>query len=415
MSKIKTISMAAMVMLSSMMQLTACKDSTRENPLLTESNLPFGAPDFSKIEVSDYLPAFEAAIKQNREEIAAIVENKDSATFENTILALEESGKTLDRVSAVFFALLEADKTPELSETEKKVKPMLTELENDISFNKQLFERIKQVYDREYQILQGEDQKLLDETYKAFVRKGALLSDEKMARMKEINMRISELQTEWGDMLTNATNDAVVWVDKKEDLAGMSDADIAQCAKDAESRGKKAPYAIVIVNTTQQQPLACLDNRDLRRKIFEASVHRADGTGKYNTYPIVVEMAKLRAEKAELMDVPNYAAYSLDDTMAKTPDNVYSFLRNLISKYTPKAEAETKVRKIYESKETNFPSHAMHYCSGYARCMFSHAIPSRWAVYAVERRCEVGQQRCGCVFAFTVCQAETKLEVVFVG
>ena len=184
MSKIKTISMAAMVMLSSMMQLTACKDSTRENPLLTESNLPFGAPDFSKIEVSDYLPAFEAAIKQNREEIAAIVENKDSATFENTILALEESGKTLDRVSAVFFALLEADKTPELSETEKKVKPMLTELENDISFNKQLFERIKQVYDREYQILQGEDQKLLDETYKAFVRKGALLSDEKMARMK---------------------------------------------------------------------------------------------------------------------------------------------------------------------------------------------------------------------------------------
>ena len=347
MSKIKTISMAAMVMLSSMMQLTACKDSTRENPLLTESNLPFGAPDFSKIEVSDYLPAFEAAIKQNREEIAAIVENKDSATFENTILALEESGKTLDRVSAVFFALLEADKTPELSETEKKVKPMLTELENDISFNKQLFERIKQVYDREYQILQGEDQKLLDETYKAFVRKGALLSDEKMARMKEINMRISELQTEWGDMLTNATNDAVVWVDKKEDLAGMSDADIAQCAKDAESRGKKAPYAIVIVNTTQQQPLACLDNRDLRRKIFEASVHRADGTGKYNTYPIVVEMAKLRAEKAELMDFPNYAAYSLDDTMAKTPDNVYSFLRNLISKYTPKAEAETKVIEDY--------------------------------------------------------------------
>ena len=132
-----------------------------------------------------------------------------------------------------------------------------------------------------------------------------------MARMKEINLRISELQTKWGEVLPDATNDAVVWVDKKEDLAGMSEADIAQCAKDAESRGGKAPYAIVIVNTTQQAPLASLDNRELRKKVFEASVHRADGTGKYNTFDIVCEMAKLRAEKAEIMGYPNYAAYSL--------------------------------------------------------------------------------------------------------
>ena len=349
MKTLKTISLTAVVMTLTLVLFTACNES-RENPLLQESTLPFGAPDFGNIKTADYLPAFEKAIQLTRAEIDSIVSNPDSATFENTILALEESGKTLGRVSAVFFSLLEADKTPELSDVEKKVRPMLTELENEISFNKPLFERIKQVYDRDFQTLQGEDQKLLEETYKEFVRKGALLSEEKMARMKEINLRISELQTQWGDTLTEATNEAVVWVEKKEDLAGMTDADIAQCAKDAESRGGKAPYAIVIVNTTQQAPLASLDNRELRKKVFEASTHRTDGTGKYNTFPIVVEIAKLRAEQAELMGYPNYAAYSLENTMAKTPENVYAFLMNLIKAYVPKADAETKAIEDFARK-----------------------------------------------------------------
>ena len=355
--KMMTIGITAAVLSSSMM-LTSCKESQRENPLLQESTLPFGAPDFSKIQTADFLPAFEAAIQQTREEIAAIVENPDSATFENTVLAFEESGKLLDRVSRVFFSLVEADKTPEITEIEKKVMPMLTELDNEISFNKQLFERYKQVYDRDYQTLTGEDQKLLEENYKDFVRKGALLPEDKMARMKEINLRISDLQTQWGEMLPNATNDAVVWVNSKEELAGLSEADIAQCAMDAErlqegdgtsekGRGGKAPYAIVIVNTTQQPLLASLDNRDLRRRVYEASIHRADGTGKYNTFPLIVEIAKLRAEQAELMGYPNYAAYSLEKTMAKTPANVYAFLKNLISQYSPKADAETKAIEDY--------------------------------------------------------------------
>jgi peptidyl-dipeptidase Dcp len=348
--KLMTLGISAAVLSTSMMQLTACQESQHENPLLQESTLPFGAPDFSKIKPSDYLPAFEIAIQQTRDEIAQITENKDSATFENTILAYEESGKTLDRVTRTFFALVEADKTPEIGETEKKVTPMLTDLENEISFNKALFERIRQVYEREHDSLQGEDKKLLEETYKEFVRKGALLPEDKMARMKEINIRISDLQQQWGEMLPDATNDAVVWVDSKEKLAGLSEADVAQCAKDAESRGKKAPYAIVIVNTTQQALLTSLDNRDLRRQVYEASIHRADGTGKYNTYPIVVEIAKLRAEQAEIMGYPNYASYSLEKTMAKTPDNVYAFLKNLIREYTPKAQAETKDIEEYARK-----------------------------------------------------------------
>ena len=344
---IKTI--LAIGMTSAMMLTnTACQQSSHENPLLAESSLPFGAPDFSKIQTSDYLPAFEAAIQQTRDNIQAIVDCQDSATFENTILPFEDSSRLLTRVSTVFFALTEADKSDELSEIEKKVQPMLTDLQNEISFNKPLFERIKQVYDKQHDTLTGEDQKLLEEIYKEFVRKGALLSDEKMARMKEINLRISDLQQQWGDLLQAATNNAIVWVDKKEDLAGLSEADIAQCQKDAESRGGKAPYAIVIMNTTQQAPLASLDNRELRKKVYEASIHRADGTNpKYNTFAIVSEMAKLRAEQAELMGYPCYAAYSLDDTMAKTPDNVNNFLKNLVQAYKAKADAETKAIEAF--------------------------------------------------------------------
>ena len=342
-----TIGMTTVMMAS----LSACQQAQRENPLLTESELSFGAMDFNKIETADYLPAFEAAIQQKRENIQKIVDCPDSATFENTILPLEDSGKLLSRVSSVFFALVEADKTPELGKIEEKVQPMLTDLGNEISFNKPLFERIRQVYDKQYDSLTGEDQKLLEETYKNFVRRGALLPDDKMARMKEINLRISELQQQWGNLLPDATNDAVVWVDKKEDLAGLSEADIAQCAKDAESRGGKAPYAIVIVNTTQQAPLASLDNRELRKKVYEASIHRADGTNpKYNTFPIVCEIAKLRAEQAAIMGYPNYAAYSLERAMAKTPDNVYAFLKNLIQQYAPKADAETKAIEAFAQK-----------------------------------------------------------------
>ena len=346
-STIITIGMTTVMTAS----LSACQQAQRENPLLTESELSFGAIDFNKIETTDYLPAFEAAIQQKRENIQKIVDCPDSATFENTILPLEDSGKLLTRVSSVFFALVEADKTPELGKIEEKVQPMLTDLGNEISFNKPLFERIRQVYDKQYDSLTGEDQKLLEETYKNFVRRGALLPDDKMARMKEINLRISELQQQWGNLLPDATNDAVVWVDKKEDLAGLSEADIAQCAKDAESRGGKAPYAIVIVNTTQQAPLASLDNRELRKKVYEASIHRADGTNpKYNTFPIVCEIAKLRAEQAAIMGYPNYAAYSLEKAMAKTPDNVYAFLKNLIQQYAPKADAETKAIEAFAQK-----------------------------------------------------------------
>ena len=324
---------------------------SRQNPLLQKSSLPFGAPDFSKIQESDYLPAFEAAIKDQRANIQKIVSNKKKPTFQNTILAYENSGMLLDRVSNVFFGLTSAHKTPGIAETQKKVMPLLTNLENEISFNQKLFERIKYVYDNEYKKLKGEDKRLTEVIYKGFVRSGALLSPEKMERMKQINSRISELQELFGNLLPAATNNAVVWVNSKEELAGLSDADIAQCKKDAESRGGKAPYCIVIVNTTQQAILTNLQNRELRRKVYMASIHRADGTDpKFNTFPIVTEIAKLRAEKGQLMGYSTYADYSLEKTMAKNAKNVNNFLQSLIKEYAPKADAETREIEAYAQK-----------------------------------------------------------------
>ena len=323
----------------------------RQNPLLVKSSLPFGAPDFSKIQESDYLPAFEAGIKEQRANIQKIISNKKKPTFQNTILAYENSGMLLDRVSNVFFGLTSAHKTPGIAEAQKKVMPLLTDLDNEISFNKKLFERIKYVYDHEYSKLKGEDKRLTEVIYKGFVRSGALLSPEKMERMKQINTRISDLQEQFGNLLPAATNNAVVWVNSKEELAGLSDADIAQCKKDAESLGNKAPYCIVIVNTTQQAILTNLQNRELRRKVYMASIHRADGTDpKFNTFPIVTEIAKLRAEKGQLMGYNTYADYSLEKTMAKNAKNVNNFLQSLIKEYAPKADAETREIEAYAQK-----------------------------------------------------------------
>ena len=341
--------------LASTMTLSAsaqqANEDARPNPLLVYSDLTFKAPKFDWIEETDYQPALLEAISMQRYAINKIVNNKAKPTFLNTIVAFEESGKMLDHVSSVFYCLTSADKTPIIAQTEKEMTPVLTDWENKITFNTKLFNRIKYVYDHERSKLKGENLKLLDETYKQFVRSGALLSPEKKARMEQINKRIAELQQQWGTTLTDATNHAVVWVNSKDELKGLSEADIAQCKKDAESRGGKAPYCIVIVNTTQQAILTNLENRDLRRRVFEASVHRADGTGEFNTYPLVVEIAKLRAEKAKLMGYNNYAAYSLENTMAKTPENVYAFLKQLIASYKPKADEET--REIQEfARET---------------------------------------------------------------
>jgi len=323
------------------------------NSLMKQSTLPFNAPDFSKIKGNDYLPTIRTAIDEQRAEIKKITDNKQKPTFTNTILAYERSGKNLERISNIFYALVSADKTPEIEKAQGTIVPLMTDFENEIKFNQKFFQRVKYVYDHEYTKLTGEDKKLLEVVYKSFTHAGALLPKEKMARMQEINKELATLQQEFGDMLPKAGNEATVWVNDIKELSGLSEADIAQCKKDAESRGGKAPYCIVITNTTQQPILASLDNRNLRERVYNASIHRTDGTGAYNTFPIIVKIARLRAEKAQLMGYKNYASYSLENTMAKNTDNIYAFLRQMIEAYQPKSEAQTKAIEEYMNKQVN--------------------------------------------------------------
>ena len=331
------------------------------NSLMKQSTLPFNAPDFSRIKENDYLPAIRAAIAEQRAEIKKITDNKQKPTFVNTILAYERSGKNLERVSNIYYALVSADKTPAIEKAQGEIVPLMTDFENEIKFNQKFFQRVKYVYDHEYTKLTGEDKKLLEVVYKSFTHAGALLPKEKMARMQEINKELAKLQQEFGDMLPKAGNEATVWVNDVKELSGLSEAGIAQCKKDAESRGGKAPYCIVITNTTQQPILASLDNRQLRERVYNASIHRTDGTGAYNTFPIIVKIARVRAEKAQLMGKKNYASYSLENTMAKNTDNVYAFLRQLIAAYKPKAEAQTKSIEEYARKTEGNDFHLQPY------------------------------------------------------
>ena len=331
------------------------------NSLMKQSTLPFNAPDFSRIKENDYLPAIRAAIAEQRAEIKKITDNKQKPTFVNTILAYERSGKNLERISNIYYALVSADNTPAIEKAQGEIVPLMTDFENEIKFNQKFFQRVKYVYDHEYTKLTGEDKKLLEVVYKSFTHAGALLPKEKMARMQEINKELAKLQQEFGDMLPKAGNEATVWVNDVKELSGLSEAGIAQCKKDAESRGGKAPYCIVITNTTQQPILASLDNRQLRERVYNASIHRTDGTGAYNTFPIIVKIARLRAEKAQLMGKKNYASYSLENTMAKNTDNVYAFLRQLIAAYKPKAEAQTKSIEEYARKTEGNDFHLQPY------------------------------------------------------
>ena len=331
------------------------------NSLMKQSTLPFNAPDFSRIKENDYLPAIRSAIAEQRAEIKKITDNKQKPTFVNTILAYERSGKNLERISNIYYALVSADKTPAIEKAQGEIVPLMTDFENEIKFNQKFFQRVKYVYDHEYTKLTGEDKKLLEVVYKSFTHAGALLPKEKMARMQEINKELAKLQQEFGDMLPKAGNEATVWVNDVKELSGLSEAGIAQCKKDAESRGGKAPYCIVITNTTQQPILASLDNRQLRERVYNASIHRTDGTGAYNTFPIIVKIARLRAEKAQLMGKKNYASYSLENTMAKNTDNVYAFLRQLIAAYKPKAEAQTKSIEEYARKTEGNDFHLQPY------------------------------------------------------
>lgn len=298
----------------------------------SDSNLPFLAPDFDAFGESDYMPAFEQGMEIQKAEVQAIIDNPAPPTFENTIVALEKSGRMLGRVSRVFFAVAGTNTTDGIDEISTKVSPMLSAHGDSIVLNPALFEKVKAIYDRRAELgLDVEDTKLLENTYDDMVHAGALLTDAQRERVKEINTELSTLATEFGQTVRFATNEQPLIVDTAQELAGLSEAEIRNAAELATKKGHEGKYAIALQNTTQQPALPALENRATREALFMQSYHRADGTNpEYDTRTLLAKIAALRAEKAALFGEPDWASYTMYDRMAKTPQTALDFMQQMV-------------------------------------------------------------------------------------
>ena len=322
------------------------------NPFLSEFETPYGTPDFNRIKVEHYEPAFLKGIKQQNEEIKAIVENPDEPSFENTIVALDNSGEILARVSGVFFALTEADTNDEMMALEAKIAPMLSEHSDNIFLNQELYKRVAAVHAQEEAgkiQLTTEQHYLLDKYYKEFVRSGAGLDPQKQERLREINKQLSTLTIEFGNHVLADNNDYLLVVDKKEDLAGLPDAVIAGAAQEAKAHGKDDKWVFTLQESSRTPLLQYAQNRELRKNIYQAYTSLGNRGNANDNKEVLKQVLALRLEKAQLMGFHNFAEYQLADNMAKNPKNALDLLYGLWEYSIKNAKAEAaELQKIMD-------------------------------------------------------------------
>ncbi|MGC8535880.1 MAG: M3 family metallopeptidase [Rhizomicrobium sp.] len=339
----QTLSLAALLMLGASVSLSTPAAAAATNPFAQPSPLPFQAPDFSKIKDSDYLPAFEEGMKRQRAEIVSIANNPAPPTFENTLVAMEKSGRMLDRVSETFFGVDQADSDATLNRVQAVVAPQLAAQEDAIYLNPKLFARVKAIYSQRAHLnLDPESRQLLRIYFQQFVHDGANLSPADKQKLKKLNEREATLETEFQQKLVAATKAGAYVTSNVADLAGLSKTQIDAAAAAAKAHGLNGKWLIPLQNTTQQPVLAELTNRAVRKKIFENSWMRAERGDANDTRKVIAELAKLRAVKAKLLGYPSYADYELYDQMAKTPRNVQRFLGQLIGPAAAKAASEAR-------------------------------------------------------------------------
>ncbi|WP_308763850.1 M3 family metallopeptidase [uncultured Bacteroides sp.] len=323
-----------------------------DNPFLTEFQTPYGTPDFNRIKVEHYEPAFLKGIEQQNQEIKAIVENAEAPTFENTIVALDNSGEILARVSGVFFALTEADTNDELMALEAKIAPMLSEHSDNIFLNQDLYKRVASVHAQEEAgkiKLTTEQHYLLDKYYKEFIRSGAGLDAQKQERLREINKQLSTLTIEFGNHVLADNNDYLLVVDKKEDLAGLPEAVIEGAAHEAKAHGKDGKWVFTLQESSRTPLLQYAQNRELRKNIYQAYTSLGNRGNANDNKDVLKQVLALRLEKAQLMGFSNYAEYQLADNMAKTPQNALDLLYGLWKYSIKNAEAEAaELQKIMD-------------------------------------------------------------------
>jgi peptidyl-dipeptidase Dcp len=309
------------------------------NPFHDQSTLPLHYPQFDKIKDADFAPAFDAGMAEQLKEVEAIANNPEPATFDNTILALERSGRVLDRATTVFFNLVGTDTNPERNRLRGEYAPKFAAHGDAIQLNPKLFARINSLYDQRDSLgLDDEGKRLIERYHTDYVRAGAALSDQDKARLKDINARLAKLGTDFSENVLNEVNDSAIVVDSKAELDGLTDEQIAAAAEAAKERKLDGKYVITLLNTTGQPPESQLTNRALRERLHKASVTRNSRGNKFDNTAIVAEVLKLRAERAKMLGYPTYAAYVLADETAKTPDAV----NDMLSKLAPPAVANAK-------------------------------------------------------------------------
>lgn len=336
--------------------LAACQgekksnSSLEGNPLLIENTLEFGAPAFDQIRPEHFMPAFVEGMRQHLAEIDSIVNNLEVPTFENTLVPLQRAGLLLERTSTVFSGLAGANATDEIRKIEEEVTPLLTKHSDAIALNDRLFQRVKTVYEQQMHELEGEDARLLEITYNDFVKQGANLTAEGKEQLKKVNEELSVLTTKFNNLVKDGTQAAGILVDTEAELDGLSPASIAQAKQDAEQAGHTGKYLLNIQNTTRSAYLPELNNRDLRRRLLEASMMRGERGDANDTRLIVLDITRLRAEKARILGFDNYASWGLKDQMASKPEHVYSFIHKLVEAYAPKAQADAADLEAFARK-----------------------------------------------------------------
>jgi len=313
-------------------------------PFDAPSTLPYQAPRFDRIKDGDYQPAFEAGMRQQLAEIAAIAGNKGAPTFENTIVALERSGRMLERVNNTFFGVVQADTNPALDKVQTVEAPKLAAHNDAIYLNSKLFVRVKSLYDHRAELkLDSEALQVLTLYYRQFVHAGANLAPAQMTRLKQINQQDASLETAFQQKLVAGAKAGALVVDDKAQLAGLSDSEIANAAQAAKARGLAGKWVVPLQNTTQQPLLTSLTDRSVREKLFQSSWTRTEKGDKNDTRAIISQLAMIRAEKAKLLGYRSYAAYVLYDQMAQTPQAVEKFIAQLVPATRAKAAQEAKL------------------------------------------------------------------------
>ncbi len=316
--------------------------AAQTNPFFNPSSLPFQAPPFDRINDADYQPAIDEGMKRQIAEIETIANNPEPPTFENTIAAMERSGDLLTRAAKVFFNLAQSNTNDAMQKIETEESPKLAAHQDAIYLNSKLFARVKAIYDQRDALKLDPESKYLVERYnRNFIRAGAQLSDPDKVTLRALNQEESTLSTQFRQHVLADTDASAVIVDNKADLAGLSDADIAAAAQRAKDRKLEGKYVLTLQNTTQQPPLTFLKNRALRERLFEASSKRGNHGGPNDTIGIVERLAQLRAQKAKLLGFPTFAAYVLDDQMAKTPDNAIKLMADMVPATTSKAREQS--------------------------------------------------------------------------